>query len=107
MKGKLKNIVLIVLIISLHACSQKTHVSQSADTNEKAGFIKATVIKYDLDGCSWMLQLADKRKLEPVNMKEEFKKENLNVWIKYQTYNGNSICMAGEMITITDIQLRK
>jgi len=53
-----------------------------------------------------MLQLDDGKKLEPVNLQDEFKKDNFNVWLKYQNYKGNSACMAGEMITIDAIEKR-
>jgi hypothetical protein len=104
MQNILKHLVLILFVLSTSFC--KTKNIQSSSTKEKTNFIEATVINYHLDGCSWILQLADEKKLEPVNLKEEFKKENLNVWIKYEPYNGASICMAGEMVTIKDIQLR-
>jgi hypothetical protein len=70
-------------------------------------YTEATVINYSVDGCSWMLKLKDGKKLEPVNLKDEFKKDNLNVWIQYNPYKGNSSCMAGEMITLTAIEIKK
>ncbi len=86
------------------------------DTHEQNGFVKATVINYTVDGCTFMLQpdaaaqgettgKVDK-KLQPVNLSEDFKTDNLKVWIKYQHFKGNSICMVGEMITITAIEKR-
>ncbi|MGQ0829062.1 MAG: hypothetical protein ACT4ON_11795 [Bacteroidota bacterium] len=109
MKNKLKNIVLITLVIITTACSQKTGTTQSTvKEQDKAGFTKATVINYKLDGCSWMLQLEDKNRLEPINLKEEFQKENLKVWVQYEIFKeGASICMAGEMVKIIAIELRK
>ncbi|MBA3706981.1 MAG: hypothetical protein H0W84_14090 [Bacteroidetes bacterium] len=116
MENKLKNIVLITLVILTNACSHKVPGLKSFPPTEKsttmeetkAGFVKATVINYKLDGCSWMLQLEDGKKLEPINLTEEFQKENFKVWIQYKPFTqGASICMAGEMITITAIEIRK
>ncbi len=108
MKNKLKNIILITFIVLTNACSHKTMSVQSLASEEKANFIKATIINYTLDGCGWMLQLEDEKKLQPVNLNNEFKKENLKVWVQYQPVKqGMSICMAGEIITITTIELRK
>lgn len=113
MKNKLKNIgllfVCLVFISMLQSCFvfvgvKNTPAEPIVDTHLKDGFVKATVINYTLDGCTFMLQLEDGKKLEPVNLKEEFKKDNFKVWIKYQHYKGNSICMAGEMVTVTAIE---
>lgn len=72
------------------------------------GYLKATVIYYEVDACKYVLQLEDAKKLEPVNLKEEFKKDQLPVWIKYlPKKNTVSICMAGTIVELTDIQLRK
>lgn len=117
MKNKLKNIALLfvclIFISMLQSCflfvgvkSKHTapNPASNGDTHEQNGFVKATIINYTLDGCSFMLLLKDGKKLEPVNLSGEFKKDNTNVWIKYQHYKGNSICMAGEMVTVTAIE---
>ena len=86
---------------------KKNKLSQTAiDTHEQNGFAKAAIINYAIDGCTFMIQLEDGKKLEPVNLQDEFKKDNLKVWIKYKHFKGNSICMAGEMVTITAIETR-
>jgi hypothetical protein len=72
------------------------------------GYKKAEVINYAVDGCSWMIKLEDGTKLQPLDLQQEFKKNNLKVWIKYEVKKGNpGVCMAGEMITINAIELRK
>jgi hypothetical protein len=112
MKNKLKNIALVVmcsvLISTLSSCLLFTGVRSEAaevtDTHEKDGFTRATIIKFPLDGCSYMLRLKNGNDLEPVNLSEEFKKDSCRVWIKYQSYKGSSVCMAGPMVTITAIE---
>ena len=113
MKNKLKNIALLsvclVFISILQSCflfggGKSIHNELIADTHKQDGFVKATVINYTVDGCTFMLQLEDGKKLEPVNLKEEFKKDNTKVWIQYQHYKGNSICMAGEMVIVNKIE---
>ena len=102
-------VVCLFFISVIQSCSvfTKSKPSEPAvDMYIQEGFIKATVINYVVDGCTFMLQLADGKKLQPVNLKDEFKKDNFNVWIKYQHYKGNSVCMAGEMVTITAIEKR-
>ena len=97
----LKSTFLLFFMISFISCSHKTFTP--AYSTPKEGYTHATVINYTIDGCTYLLQLEDGKKLEPDNLKDEYKKDNLKVWIKYQPRKGNSICMAGEMITIIDI----
>lgn len=106
--NKLKQIALILIIILSNACSHKVAGTKAFPPEEtKDGYAKATVINYTVDGCSWLLQLEDGKKLEPTNLSDEFKKDKLKVWIQYQIKKGGmSICMAGEVITITKIELR-
>lgn len=72
------------------------------------GYVKAEVKKYNVDGCGFMLFLEDGRKLNPKNLWEEFQKEGMKVWVKYQVdKNTMTICMAGENISILDIRERR
>lgn len=86
---------------------KKTQEQQKSFAN--GGYSRARVIYNNLDGCGYMIQLGDGKKLEPSKpLADEFKKDNLDVWVKYATKKGGmSVCMAGEMADITDIHLRK
>ena len=98
-----------------NAAAQNTTIPEVKRDFEKEGFIKATVVYYELDGCKYILQLVSDPngpdviyQLEPQNLKEEFQKDQLAVWIKYTARKGGvSVCMAGQMVDLTDIQLRK
>ena len=113
------------LIISCH-CKKKTTTTSTQATSTtpsdsdiqkiqeqqksyaNGGYSRAMIIYYELDGCGYMIQLGDGTKLEPTNLKDEFKKDKLDVWVKYTPKKGGaSICMAGQIVDITDIQLRK
>ncbi len=76
---------------------------------EERGFLSATVIKYEIDGCSWLIELKDGKRLQPMAFKEEFKKDELKVWIKfsYRKKGEVGICMAGTMVDVTEIEIRK
>ena len=115
MTTKLNNVALLIIGIVFFSILQYCYSSKPlkneppvsyADTHEQKGFVKATIINYTIDGCTFMIQLEDGKKLEPVNLQNEFKIDNFKVWIKYQQSKGNSICMAGEMVTITAIEKR-
>lgn len=82
---------------------------------EKEGYVKATVVDSELSACPYLLQLEPVLngpevliRLEPTNLKEEFKKDQLPVWIKYVPQKGAvSTCMAGTIVELSDIQIRK
>lgn len=73
------------------------------------GYVKATVINYNLDGCGWMLELEDKTKKEvSEGIPETFKVEGKKVWAKYSpAKNVASICMAGQIVNLWEIKERK
>ena len=97
------------VFVSCHCRKQ----SQSTATEVKKDFVqegytKATVIYYELDGCNYLLQLENESKLEPTNLAADFKKDKLDVWVKYTIDTAAvSICMAGQLVKLSDIQLRK
>ena len=104
----------ICAVISSCCCckkkSTKTETTTTAPVPDYAaeGYLKAAIIKHNLDGCSWMIELEDKSKKEPQNLGEEFKKEGMKIWVKYSVPKGAmSICMAGEIVKIEDIKERK
>src|SRR5687768_7118523 len=73
------------------------------------GYEKAIVTdNIGLDGCRFMLQLESGKKLEPTNLAAEYTKDGLKVWVKYQLVkNAMSICMAGEIVQLTNIEKRE
>lgn len=114
MKNKLKNITLIIVGLTLISAIQSCRVNvkpvqevRKEPVPSFMGFTKGTVINSTLDGCTWLIELEDSKKLEPVNLKEELKKDGLKVWIQYKHYENFSFCMAGEMVTITAIEIRE
>lgn len=72
------------------------------------GYTKAIVIKYEVESCGYLLQLDDENKLMPQELTEEFKKDGLQVWIKYEILKKQPMttCMAGKSIKLTDIKKR-
>jgi len=71
------------------------------------GYTEATIKNMTgLDGCSFMLTLSNGKELEPNNLENAFKQEELKVWVKYTPVNFASICMAGQTIHIVAIEKR-
>ena len=75
---------------------------------ENEGFFKASVYAFPVDGCTFMIHLQSGEKLEPINLKQEFAKDSLPVWIKYHpNIGGMSICMAGRQVVVDEMHLRE
>jgi hypothetical protein len=113
MYSKHKHIPLIIVLVLFFPFSSCIFLLKGDRHDPEAryisnDFIKAEVINYTVDGCTWMLKLEDGKKLQPSELKPEFQKNKLKVWIKYVVKKGGvGICMAGEMVNITEIELRK
>ena len=89
--------------------SQNTPLAKSKKTNfEKEGYVKATIIKYEVENCGYIIELSDKKKLQPDQLADEFKKNKLKVWIKYSVPKKQipTTCMAGQLIKIESIKKR-
>lgn len=54
---------------------------------QKVGFVKAKITnQYAVDGCPFLIELKDEDLLlSPQNLREEYKKNGLEVWLKYRT----------------------
>ena len=90
-----------VILVLFFSC--KTEYAYTAE-----GFVKAEVRNYDVDGCGYLLFLENGKKLNPGELKEEFRKDALKVWIRYSLRKGvMTTCMAGENIQLNDIRKRK
>ncbi|MFI5150124.1 MAG: hypothetical protein ACHQRM_10355 [Bacteroidia bacterium] len=99
---------LFLFSVSLLACHAKKSMPAASTSVDYAsqGYVKAKVILYDVDGCKWMLQLDDGRKLVPSPaLDPKFTTEGLNVWVKFTMLKGSvSTCMAGENVTVVGIE---
>jgi hypothetical protein len=89
----------IMLFFLFNACAAvKNNDSQPIPS----GAIEVTVIDYrELDGCTFLLEQQDKKKLQPVNLPAEFQKNGLRLYVNYKNVDGMGICMAGTMVELT------
>ena len=97
----MKNIIISICILFLFSCSGGDETTRM----QKKGFVKATVINFELDGCEYVLQLESGEKVEPANLDEEYKTDGLEVWVKYKADDEKvGACMIGPIVEIKDIQ---
>jgi hypothetical protein len=93
----------IVVFLALIACAKPTTPERTGQTPTG---ILVTVVDYTgLDGCTYLLQQADGQKLQPVNLGEEFRKNDLKLYVTFKNHDGVSTCMAGKMVTLTDVKV--
>jgi hypothetical protein len=112
MSTSFKNIFLLLLstgLFFLVSCKGKSKTGTEKEVDYAAqGYIAATVVDYNVDGCIWMIQMADGKKYEPQNLEDTYRKDQQKVWIKYEVQkNAMTICMGGAVIKITDMKERK
>lgn len=104
--NKLTNLlVATTILLAASSCKEKKATTATVDYAGQ-GYVKAMIIDYELDGCKYMIQLEDKKKLEPDFVKSDFQKDSLLVWVKYKHDERLSICMAGETVVVTDMVKR-
>lgn len=100
---KTTTLSLIIITVLCISCS----IFSAEKRHAKQGYQKAIVTVLELDGCGWMIQLEDGSYLEPLNLTKEFKEINTEIWVKYTEDSQHaSVCMAGKIVTITDIKKR-
>ncbi len=115
MKGVLAAFFLAILVFG---CAEDEVIRHD---DLKTCLTPATIRDYSgLDGCGYVLELNDGTILEPVVLVvcgpppqsimsiddplSKFKTDGMNVLVNYESYNGGSICMVGELVKITCIQ---
>lgn len=103
--------LILTFVFSLFVVNSSAQEKPKKINYTKEGYVKAKVIKYEVDGCGFLVELADKQKtkLMPDKLNDKLKKNNQKVWIKYTLPKKQlmSTCMAGQAIEVTDICKRK
>ncbi|HEV7230576.1 MAG TPA: hypothetical protein VGO45_04560 [Bacteroidia bacterium] len=108
----LLSLSLLLSITSFQSCHGKKLSSNASSAAPKdysgMGYAAATMLKYDVDGCKWLVQLENGQKLVPSKLPgPDFLKDGLKVWVRYTLQKGGmGICMAGEAIELTGIEKR-
>lgn len=95
--------LLFLLFVSCKT-TQEENSAVSPSGSVPKGYVTATIKQIALDGCNWMLVLENQQQLEPVNLADSLKINELPVLVNYVPAPGPSICMAGQRIRIIDIK---
>ena len=88
----------IIIIIILFASCKPTAQSPTTCLEVKV------VNKTGLDGCGYLLETENQSYLEPDNLETKYRVDGTKLCITYKKVNKFSVCMAGEMITLTSVK---
>ena len=103
-------LLIVLLALSLGSCHSVKKNQDTAVVPQKdwagLGYVAATVLRFDVDGCKWLFKLDTDRKLVPSSpLPTAFQKDGMTVWIKYKLIkNAAGFCMAGEIVEVTGIE---
>lgn len=77
---------------------------------EKEGKLAEGTLKNltGLDGCGWVIQIANNKRLQPINLKEFEPNpvDSQKVEFSYSNANSVSICMVGQVVRLTSLNKR-
>lgn len=84
----------LLLLLLAGACSAATESLPSAE---------GTIAHLGIEGGCYVLR-SDKEILEIVNLPEAYRREGLRLRIKYQAFDGATICMAGRPVEALEFE---
>lgn len=102
--------VSLSLTVSLSNCSSNrttTKTQEPVKDYAALNYQKGTVKDIELDGCRFIIDLENGKRIQPENLEDIMKKDGLAVWVKYEITDRPNICMSGVTAMITAIELRK
>ena len=92
---------LLFLLIATVACHPK--VMQTSEAPVPTGIPVVVEDATGLDGCTFLLVLADGKKLQPVNLDSAFQKDGMKLRVTWKTSPGMSICMSGTRVELISV----
>ncbi|MEX0996350.1 MAG: hypothetical protein WDZ45_04835 [Flavobacteriaceae bacterium] len=106
-----------ILSLFIFSCQSKKEatltttetMNQSELKMSEDGFKKATVVYSEVeDDCPYTISVDGESTLfDPINLEEEYKKSQNNIWVKYRSLRMPNRCEKATPVEITDISMRK
>jgi hypothetical protein len=83
----------LVFVFFVMSCAPRKFASEGE---------KGTLKKLELDGCSWIIELENGDRLQPINLESmNFElNNNKKVTISYEAVDAISICMSGKTVEL-------
>ena len=110
--AEVRSISTVLFIVLLFVSCHKKVTSAITQTDvelRSLNYVPAKVVlQTELAGCGYMLALEDGKMLEPLNLADTLKQNNLRLWIKYHIEkNAMSVCMMGTIVKVDDVKFVK
>lgn len=110
--------LLILLSIILVSCKSSTKIIEAPPITQKKTVncengTSAIIKPFQLDGCSWIIELPEGEKIEPMNFRDFLTESELEeaqpVRVKVEFYDTKSpsICMIGRTVAISCMERLK
>ncbi len=99
--------LLSALVIFSCTSVQKTEKKPNESVDPVALNYEKGVVKFwELDGCQYLIETANGKKLNPGILDTAYAHDGLKVWIRYKQVDRMNICMSGITVDIIDIKKR-
>lgn len=98
--------LILICLACLAACtSPSPDESKSLDDKQNARISVKVIDVEGLDGCKYLLETSDGRRLQATNLSSEYQKAGLELQVLVKpAKNMMSICMAGEMVELVEVK---
>ena len=105
--------IAIVLFAFLNVTLSCNSSKQTTETNNKEleeqliadGFVKGmVVIQKQESACPIIIVLENGEKIDPINMEQSFRTDQLDVWVKFARLRRLNRCPEAHPVNITEIQ---
>ncbi len=101
-----KSIIFSILVLVLVSCNCNKKTVAVETKKLENGFKKAIVYKTNLEPCSYKLQV-NEIFYDPINLTENFKKDKLKVWVKFNGLRMKNRCSNLQPINIQEVEIRE
>lgn len=92
----------LLLILAVSSCLGRKQ--ESAVKEQPSGTLVQVVDYRELDGCTFLLELENGEKLQPVNLDKQYQVAGKKLYVTWKNYDGMSICMSGKMVELLTVQ---
>ena len=105
----MKSINFFILSIALlgifHSCSKTNEIFRDKEYSEKGYTIGTIIDNSKIAGCGFIIQLNDSSLITPSKLEDNFKKNNLKIYFKYEVLKKQPMtnCMRGKVANILEI----
>jgi hypothetical protein len=100
-------IIIFLILAGCHSIKKTTDKKVAQVDYASQNYSKGVIKDIELDGCRYLIELQDGKRLNPDKLDTLFQHDQLKVWVKFKIHDRMNICMSGTTVDIIDIQKRE